>query len=127
MPRQVPSSTCLASKSCGTHLLPALHVGFQALRKKEKKAMSSDESFYNPTCADQVDMPERELESFIAAVKELHGPELALLSADDWLKQSEQMDISPRSTIQDWRAVTVAAAARLSDRLTGARDHRAFR
>jgi len=64
------------------------------------------------------------LASFIGAVKELFGPEQALLSADDWLDESELMDCAPRSTSRDWRAVTVAASARLANRLTAARDRR---
>jgi hypothetical protein len=86
--------------------------------------MNKDESFDNLTYADQVHLAERELASFIVAVKELFGPEKALLSADDWLDESELMDCPPRSTSRDWRAVTVAASARLASRVTGARDRR---
>jgi hypothetical protein len=86
--------------------------------------MNKDESFDSLACAGQVHFAERELASFIGAVKELFGPEQALLSADDWLDESELMDCAPRSTNRDWRAVTVAASARLANRLTAARDHR---
>ena len=86
--------------------------------------MNKEESFDNLTCEDQVHLAERELASFIGAVKELFGPEQALLSADDWLDESELMDCAPRSTSRDWRAVTVAASARLANRVTGARDRR---
>lgn len=86
--------------------------------------MNSDRTFHNSTCADQINLAERELESFIAAVKELFGPEQALLSAEDWLNQAESVNTSPRSTRRDWRAVTVAASARLARRVTGARGHR---
>jgi hypothetical protein len=88
--------------------------------------VNSDESIDNSTCADQIHLAERELASFIGAVKELFGPEQALLSGDDWLDESELMDSPPRSTSRDWRAVTVAASARLASRLTVARDDRAF-
>ena len=88
--------------------------------------MNSDESFDNLTYEDQTHLAERELASFIGAVAELFGPEQARLSADDWLDESELMDSPPRSTGRDWRAVTVAASARLANRLTVARDHRAF-
>ena len=88
--------------------------------------MNSDESIDNSTYADQMHLAERELASFIGAVKELFGPEQALLSADDWLDESEFMDSPPRSTSRDWRAVTVAASARLANRLTVARDRRAL-
>ena len=85
--------------------------------------MNSDESFDNSTYADQIHLAERELASFIGAVKELFGPEQALLSVDDWLDESELMDSPPRSTSRDWRAVTVAASARLANRVTVARSH----
>ena len=88
--------------------------------------MNSDESFDNSTCADQIQLAERELASFIGAVKELFGPEQALLSADDWLEEFELMDSASRHTSRDWRAVTVAASARLASRLTVARDRRAL-
>jgi hypothetical protein len=86
--------------------------------------MNKDESFDNSTYANQVLLAERELASFIGAVKELFGPEQALLSTDDWLDESELMDCPPRSASRDWRAVTVAASARLANRVTGARDRR---
>jgi hypothetical protein len=86
--------------------------------------MNSDGSFDNATCADQMHLAEREFAAFIGAVKELFGPEQALLSADDWLDESELMDGAPRSSSRDWRAVTVAASARLANRLTVAPDRR---
>ena len=86
--------------------------------------MNKDESFDSLTYANQEHLAEHELASFIGAVKELFGPEQALLSADDWLDESELMDCAPRSTSRDWRAVTVAAAARLANRMAGARDRR---
>jgi hypothetical protein len=47
----------------------------------------------------------------------MFGSEQARLAAGDWLDESELMDSPPRSTSRDWRAVTVAASARLADRL----------
>jgi hypothetical protein len=88
--------------------------------------MNSDEAFDNSTCAEQIHLAERELASFIGAVKELFGPEQALLSGDDWFDESDLMNSPFRSTSRDWRAVTVAASARLASRLTVARDDRAF-
>jgi hypothetical protein len=87
--------------------------------------MKSDESSVHSTCADQIQLAERELVSFIGAIKELFGPEQALLSAEDWLDESDLMDSPPRSTCRDWRAVTIAASARLANRLTVAPYHRA--
>jgi hypothetical protein len=86
--------------------------------------MDKEESFGNSTCEDQVNMAERELSAFMLAVTELFGPEQARLSAEDWLDESEQMDSPQRATSRDWRAVTVAASARLATPGTPARDRR---
>src|SRR5208282_1312807 len=86
--------------------------------------MDKEESFRNSTCEDQINMAERELSAFIRAVTELFGPEQAPLCADDWLDESELRDCPPRSTSRDWRAVTVAASARLANRVIAAGDRR---
>jgi hypothetical protein len=86
--------------------------------------MNQEKSFPNSTCEDQIKMAERELSAFIRAVTELFGPEQARLSTEDWLDESEQIDNPHRATKRDWRAVTVAASARLANRGTEARDHR---
>jgi hypothetical protein len=57
-----------------------------------------------------------ELSSFIAAVKASYGPEQAKLS-EDWLEESELIDSPPRSEARNWRAVTIAASARLASRV----------
>jgi hypothetical protein len=62
-------------------------------------------------------MAECELSAFISAVKELFGPNQAQLSSLDWLDELELMDIQPGSTNRHWREVTIAAAARLANRL----------
>ena len=64
-------------------------------------------------------MAERELSSFMSAVRELYGPEEARLSANEWLEELELRDSSPRSEVRDWRAVTIAASARLARRVRG--------
>jgi hypothetical protein len=79
--------------------------------------MKTEESFCNSTHEDQVHIAERELSAFISAVTQLFGPEEAKLSAEDWLDESELVDSPPRSTGRDWRAVSVAASARLAKRL----------
>jgi len=56
-------------------------------------------------------LAKREFSAFLSAVKELHGPEQAQLSAVDWLDELELMDSRPESTSRDWRAVTIAASA----------------
>jgi hypothetical protein len=74
-------------------------------------------SFYDSTCEQQVHLAERELAAFMHAVTEIFGPEQARLAAEDWLDESESIDSPSRSTSRDWRAVTVAAAAKLANRL----------
>ena len=85
--------------------------------------MDKEESFCNSTCEDQINMAERELSAFIRAVTELFGPEQTGLSTEDWL-ESELMDSPHGGTRKDWRAVTIAASARLANRGTPPRDHR---
>jgi hypothetical protein len=80
--------------------------------------MKREESFSNPTCADQALMAELELSAFTSAVTELFGPEQARLAAEDWLDELESTDSPLRSTSRDWRAVTVAALAKMANRLT---------
>jgi hypothetical protein len=79
--------------------------------------MNSQERFCNSTYADQMHIAERELSAFIGAVTQLFGPEEAKLSAEDWLYESELVDRPPLSMGRNWRAVTVAASARLANRL----------
>ncbi len=79
--------------------------------------MNSEGRFCNPNCAAEMDIAERELSAFISAVTQLFGPEEAKLSAEDWLDESELMDSPPLSTNRNWRAVTIAASARLAIRL----------
>lgn len=86
--------------------------------------MDSNRSFDNSIYADQIHLAERELASFIGAVTELFGPEQAQLSAGDWVEEAELMDSPPRSTSRDWRAITVAASARLASRMIVAPDRR---
>lgn len=79
--------------------------------------MNTKESFSNSLYKEQAYLAERELSSFIAAVTGLYGPEQARLSEKDWLDESELMDSPPLSTNRQWRAVTIAASARLAHRL----------
>jgi hypothetical protein len=86
--------------------------------------MNTKESSSNSTCAEQIQMAERELSAFLSAVTERFGPQQARLAAEDWLNESESMDSPPRPTSRDWRAVTVAASASLADRLAVAGNRR---
>jgi len=79
--------------------------------------MTQSGSFSNSLYTDQLHLAERELSAFIAAVKASYGEEEAELSAEDWIAESELMDSSPRSELRNWRAVTIAASARLANRL----------
>lgn len=86
--------------------------------------MNTKESFSTSAYADQMHMAERELGAFVSAVTTIFGPEQARLAAKDWLDEAEEMDSPPRSSSRDWRTVTVAASARLANRITVAREHR---
>ncbi len=88
--------------------------------------MKKEESFCNSTYEDRLRMAERELSAFISAVTELFGPEQARLSTEDWLDESELMDSPHRATSKEWRAVTIAASARLANRETLVWGHRAL-
>ena len=59
---------------------------------------------------------ERELSAFVAAVHQLFGPEQARYAADNWMEELEQTDRMSEAQAIDWRAVTIAAAARLVGR-----------
>jgi hypothetical protein len=83
--------------------------------------MNDRESFSNSTYEEQTHLAERELSSFVAAVTKLFGPDEAKVAADDWLDEPDLMDSPPRSEARDWRSVTIAASARLADRVDAAR------
>lgn len=59
---------------------------------------------------------EHELSAFIGAVRELYGPEQARLSAEDWLDRLQDIE-SPPQSVEEWREITIAAAARLVSRV----------
>jgi len=86
--------------------------------------MYKEKSFSNSACEEQIKMAERELSAFIRAVDELFGAEQARLSKQEWLGELELRDVLPRATSRDWRAVTVAASARMANRGTLVRDRR---
>ena len=79
--------------------------------------MNAADSFSDSIYEKETHLAERELSAFIAAVTKLYGPEQANLAAEDWLEESEVMDSPPRSEERDWRAVTIAASARLANRV----------
>jgi hypothetical protein len=74
-------------------------------------------SFSDLVYEEQTQLAERELSSFIAAVTELYGAEQATLSEKDWLDESDLMDAPPISAERNWRSITIAASARLANRV----------
>jgi hypothetical protein len=78
-----------------------------------KERASISDSLYE----EELLLAERELSSFLAAVAELYGQQQAGLAAEDWLHESALMEHPPRSGVRKWRAVTIAAAARLAHRV----------
>jgi len=79
--------------------------------------MREPDPFSDSMYEEQTHLAERELAAFVAAVKASYGQEQAKLSAEDWLEESELMDSPPRSETRNWRAVTIAASARLATRV----------
>ena len=87
--------------------------------------MKRNESF--SSCNDQIQLAERELSAFAAAVAELFGADQARLSVEDWLDELELLEVSPRSTWGDWRSITIAASVRLANRLNVALHRQTLR
>lgn len=85
--------------------------------------MITNESFSGSVYESETRLAHLELSAFVGGVTELFGSEQAKISARDWLDESELMDSPPLSTTRDWRAVTVAASARLANRIDAARHH----
>lgn len=82
--------------------------------------MNDSGAFSSSIYEDQAHLAERELASFIGGVTELFGAEQARVSTEDWLEEAQSMDAPPRSTARNWRAITIAAAARLAGRIDAA-------
>jgi hypothetical protein len=76
----------------------------------------------NSSYINQTELAERELSAFIRAVTKLFGPEQARASTQDWLEEAEHIDSPPGPTARNWRAVTIAASARLASRIDAARS-----
>jgi hypothetical protein len=71
---------------------------------------------HTPDCAGVATTAEQELTAFFRAVMNLFGPELAELSADDWLNELTATESLPSST-RDWRGITLKASTRLAARV----------
>jgi hypothetical protein len=76
-----------------------------------------NDSFSLAIYHDQMQIEECELLAFVRAVAESYGPEQARIAEKEWLDESDLLDDPPRSEIRDWHAVTIAASARLAERL----------
>lgn len=79
--------------------------------------MHTPDSFSDSVYEEQIHLAEHELSSFVNAVTKLYGPERAVLSAEYWLDESDLIDSPPRSVARNWHAVTIAASARLANRI----------
>jgi hypothetical protein len=125
--RQVASHDGLSQCCCKTNG-GVEHLN-QELQGEFCRHVNEHELLFDSAYEEQAHLAERELSSFTSAVKELYGSELAKLSAEDWLDESELMDGPPQSEIRNWRAVTIAASARLANRVNvgGARGDAALR
>jgi hypothetical protein len=84
--------------------------------------MNGHESFSDLVYEKETHLAERELASFVAAVTKMYGPGQARLSARDWLDESDLIESPLSSKEKDWRAVTIAASARLAGRLNRTRN-----
>lgn len=59
---------------------------------------------------------ERELTSFAGAVREMFGAAQEEQAIKDWMQQLQSMN-SPSTNNVDWRQLSIAAAARLANRV----------
>ena len=80
--------------------------------------MTAHDSFSSSAYEEQTHVAERELGAFLGAVTELFGPDQATLSEKDWLDEAQLIDSPPLSTARNWRSVTIAASARLAQRVS---------
>ena len=88
-----------------------------AMRERQTRAAGELTNSDGPTFASLMTMAERELGAFISAVTELFGSEQVRLAAEDWLDELVLMEALPGLTIRDWRLITIAASARLANRV----------
>lgn len=84
----------------------------------EEETMTIDVRNQRDTQLDQatVDGAERELAAFAAAIREMFGVAQVEQGIEDWMQELESMN-TPSANCQDWRQVSIAAAARLAHRV----------
>jgi hypothetical protein len=88
-----------------------------AMHETQTKVVDELTNSDGPTFAKFMTMAERELGAFIRAVTELFGFEQSRLAAEDWLDELALMEALPGLTSRDWRSITIAASARLANRV----------
>jgi hypothetical protein len=81
-----------------------------------------DRLHFEPGFPMKMNLAERELSAFFAAVETLFGLEQAKLSAEEWLDAAEQVFGPNEPNSRDCRGLTIIAASRLAHRLAAARD-----
>jgi hypothetical protein len=79
-------------------------------------AINQPPKAHTPDCAGVATTAEQELAAFFKAVMNLFGPELAELSADDWLNELTATEALP-SSIREWREITLKASTQLAARV----------
>ena len=84
----------------------------------DEKAPSADREEID--CAqvaiDLLHAAERELGSFVSAVRELFGAEQVPQAIEDWMQELIAIDWPRQNAAPDWRCVSITAALRLSRR-----------
>ena len=88
-----------------------------AMHERQKRVVDELTNIDGPTFAKLMTMAERELGAFISAVTELFGFEQVRPATEDWLDELVLMETVPRLTNRDWRLITIAASARLANRV----------
>jgi type IV secretory pathway TrbL component len=86
---------------------------------QEQKVMSTGETIGGCAQFTAAVLPiaEKELAAFARAVTELFGAEQARRAVEDWMEELELSDWPTGSARPDCRQVTIAAAARLANRV----------
>jgi hypothetical protein len=98
---------------CGSHLNEQhSNAGLQL----ENAIIAGQKDSSQDVSARLLSAAEKELSAFSRAVEELFGSERAQESTKDWIEEIAGMDWSNGEASPDWRAVTIAAAARLATR-----------
>ena len=87
------------------------------MNETQKRLVDELRDSDGPTFTKLMTMAERELGAFITAVTELFGPEQVRLAVEDWLDEFVLRETLPGLRSRDWRLITIAASARLANRV----------